>query len=84
MIKGKSFRLKSQIIPDSNEPNGIIMIDGRSGTMVSCDQSAAQLCAKPRRGAAAGALARCLVWTYDVRELATERGVVRFPERHGK
>jgi hypothetical protein len=83
MINGKTFQLKSQIILDGDESDGIIVIDGHSGTMVSCNDSAAQLCAKLQEGAAAGELVRFLVSTYEVSEAAAERDVVRFLDRLG-
>lgn len=83
MINGKTFHLKSQIILDGNESEGIIVIDGHSGTMVSCNDSAALLCAQLQEGAAAGGLVQTLVSTYDVTEAAAEHDIVRFLDRLG-
>jgi hypothetical protein len=83
MINSKTFQLKSQIILDGDESDGIIVIDGHSGTMVSCNDSAARLCAKLHEGVAASELVRFLVSTYEVNEAAAERDVMRFLDRLG-
>ncbi len=80
MINSKTFRLKCHIIIDGNEPGGITAIDGRIGTMVTCNEPEAQLCAKLQEGVAAGEHVRFLVSTYG----AAECGIVRFLERLGK
>ena len=84
MINGKTIQLKPPIILDGNESDGILVIDGHSRTMVSCNDSAARLCAKPQEGVAVAELVGFLVSTYDVTEAAAEHDIVRFLDRLGE
>lgn len=83
MMNGKIFQLKSQFILDGEMDDGCILIDGHSGTMVSCNECAAFLLGQLRKGADAGQLAEALTATYAVTPAAAERDVTRFLDRLG-
>ena len=83
MTDGKTFQLKSHFILDGEMDEGAILIDGHSGTMVSCNDSAAFLLNRLRKGAAAEQLAQWLTETYDVSAAAATRDIARFLDRLG-
>lgn len=83
MSNGKIFQLKSQFILDGEMDEGCILIDGHSGTMVSCNESSAFLLNLLRKGVAAAQLVQSLTETYEVTAAAAERDVTRFLDRLG-
>ena len=83
MTDGKVFQIKPHFILDGEVDEGAILIDGHSGTMVSCNDSAAFLLNRLRKGAAAAQMAQWLAEVYDVSATAAARDVARFLDRLG-